>query len=337
MRLRLAFALLALTAALNACEVKGGASVPVPVTAGGTKPTAAATPAPPPTPPPTAAFAAKQDKPHGIALDKDFVYWANNGDMTIMRAPKAGGAPQKLTTVSQNTDNVVVDDQFVYFNSWDGKSLAGSQTGKLWKVAKAGGTATELVPTGMALPSKMAIDATYIYWSDHRAVSRIPKAGGAVTKLNAAYEEAEGITLDDQNIYFLGRKANSLELVKMSKEGGAVTVLVASVNGADITADATNVYYWRWDHDVKKLWKVPKAGGPFVAIGEAIEENRMILVGDSIYGISGSNSALWKSPVSGGAVTTLAKVKHGGFGFVGDETHIYWTDSQDGEVWRIAR
>jgi hypothetical protein len=109
-------------------------------------------------------LAAMQSYPEGIALDSANVYWATSG--TVMKVPIGGGQPQTLALapginpgwggIDVDT-GIAVDGANVYFADYQGRAIK--------KVPIDGGSAV-VVAKG-TYPLGIALDDTYVYWTDH--------------------------------------------------------------------------------------------------------------------------------------------------------------------------
>ncbi len=70
----------------------------------------------------------------GIAVDASFVYWADEGQSAIFRAPKGGGAPEAIATHVVRPFAITTDDVAIYFTT-QGSDQTGPQ-GTVMKLAK---------------------------------------------------------------------------------------------------------------------------------------------------------------------------------------------------------
>jgi len=118
-----------------------------------------------------------QNHPLRIAVDAQNVYWTTTGsgkkDGTVMKAPRAGGAPVKLAGEQWLPDNLVIDGRRVY-----------------WSMPKRGGNAVLSVTLDGIEPltlaqdvgdvKSLAVDASYLYIGTQKAVKRVPRKGGPV-------------------------------------------------------------------------------------------------------------------------------------------------------------
>jgi hypothetical protein len=71
-------------------------------------------------------------KPYGIALDKDNVYWTNQGDNTVMKAPKAGGAARRVATLQNKPGAIAVDATHLY---WINEGGAAPNLGSIMRIS----------------------------------------------------------------------------------------------------------------------------------------------------------------------------------------------------------
>jgi hypothetical protein len=73
-------------------------------------------------------IAGSQRDPCGVAVDELFVYWANQADGTLMRAPIAGGIPVTIVSEQPQPEFVAIDAVNIYWTN--------SGDGTIWRVAK---------------------------------------------------------------------------------------------------------------------------------------------------------------------------------------------------------
>jgi len=73
-------------------------------------------------------------KPYGLALDKDNVYWTNQGDNTVMKAPKAGGEAHKVATGQSKPGAIAVDATHIY---WINEGGQAPNLGSIMRISKA--------------------------------------------------------------------------------------------------------------------------------------------------------------------------------------------------------
>lgn len=138
--------------------------------------------------------------PQGIALDAGNVYWTENG--TVMKASKSGGAPVTIASGQGNPLAIAVDANNVYWTNYSG--------GEVMQAALGGGTPIALATMGKAQPSFLALDATTVYFTtaeiNNGAVMKVPKGGGALTKLapeaGQNLGKAQGIAVDASGVYW---------------------------------------------------------------------------------------------------------------------------------------
>ena len=66
------------------------------------------------------------NQPSGIALDKDAVYWTNQGDNTVMKLNKADGSTHVVARKQNVPGAIAVDKTHVYWINEGGSSTPGS-------------------------------------------------------------------------------------------------------------------------------------------------------------------------------------------------------------------
>jgi hypothetical protein len=198
-----------------------------------------------------------------LAIDDKYVYRSDGGN--IMRVPKSGGASEKLIPNAPKPDEIVMDDENIYWVVWGGE---GSPPEPIMYAPKKGGEAKPLTPKYLGT-SGIAIDKEFVYWMSGDGIRKISKSGGDVSEVfhNSSKSSSLGLRSDADNFYFCQMASNGHSaLMKMSKKTNEVTQLAPSINHTmDFIVDDLNVYYF---DNVKgegsfgpiALMKVAKAG-----------------------------------------------------------------------------
>jgi hypothetical protein len=100
-----------------------------------------------------------QMSPGAIATDDTAIFWANEGDHTIMRAPFVGAGPAPLLTAPAAVTALLVNDGTLYYGAGPGS----------YEVATVGGAPATLMtfPTcRTSRPGALAIDVDHLYQTD---------------------------------------------------------------------------------------------------------------------------------------------------------------------------
>jgi hypothetical protein len=145
-------------------------------------------------------FADAQNIPHSLVVDEQFVYWVTPS--SILKQAKSGGQPQVIYQASdrEGVDELAQDTENLYF----GFRGAGESRWALRKVSKQGGEPQTLVKTYSLKP--VAVDETNVYFVDEEsmmkdAFCKVPKNGGAVTRLDYGY--ASGVIAQSKTQVYL--------------------------------------------------------------------------------------------------------------------------------------
>jgi hypothetical protein len=134
--------------------------------------------------------------------------------------------PSDQILVAANTDDMAIDDDFVYFLSTAGGTVS--------RVSKAGGSPTPLA-TGQPQPVRLAVDTQFVYFTNQLgAVMRMSKTGGDAAPF-AAGNKPRGIALDSDTVYYAN--TGTKQILSAKKADGAPGVV------ASLDAIATELIY----------------------------------------------------------------------------------------------
>jgi sugar lactone lactonase YvrE len=177
----------------------------------------------------------------GLATDGDSLYFGELRDKAnrVMRLPIAGGKATELaSTVNDAVRLFAVDGLHVYW-------LASS---KILKVAKSGGTASELAQGTNVWG--MASNGAHLYWTDkgdgkaNGTVRRVPVAGGPVETLASGLTLPWGIAVDSTHAYWVTNADKTGSVMRVPTRGGPPETLAAQQDApVHIALDAGSVYW----------------------------------------------------------------------------------------------
>lgn len=180
------------------------------------------------------------NEPHAYALrmDDESIYWevvtsldVHAIDGEIRSIPKAGGSPTVLASAQAHPEgepgSFLVDDANVYWSN------AGDST--VMMVPKVGGTAPTVLAQASYAPL-IAVDTSYVYWSDGPAVHRIDKQTG---QSDVVYTPSNGV-------HQLAARGSSVYI--WSRSGADNVVYSLHVSADDFATPPTQLLTGR--HDV---------------------------------------------------------------------------------------
>lgn len=219
-------------------------------------------------------FASGQLQAIGIALDASHVYWANHaieGGIFYESLPVTPDDFNSLGGVIDSPEFLATDGQNVYYTTSPSSGL-----NVIAKVGVPGSATTEvtMLATSPQVPTGIAVDTTYVYWStksdadagtqavgmqdagtQNGQVLRIPITGVGLPTTLAEGEDARGAALDADYFYWVNPSNGTV--MKVPLEGGDGGIVVASDQPAPVwvAVDDSGIY---WVNGDGKLWGMAK-------------------------------------------------------------------------------
>jgi GH25 family lysozyme M1 (1,4-beta-N-acetylmuramidase) len=222
--------------------------------------------------------------PSSLAADGTNIYWTEyNGGGLVRQVSRSGGTITTLVGGLTITRSVMLSGTNVYF-------YAQSQSIPSFQVIPKGGGASQAIISGISQSvDYSATDGTNIYWTEYSGnVRSVPITGGSVTTLAMGVLYADGIAVDNSNVYWTTANAFG-PIWKVSKVGGVPQQLNTSSGTPGVAADGISVF-----------WTDPNyyAGG-----------------------------AVLKAQVTTGAVTALTAGSIDPWALAVDANYAYWTEN----------
>ena len=137
--------------------------------------------------------------PTGIALDDTSVYWCNQRDGAVRKAPRAGLAngqqPITVASVASGVASLVRDGDVLFFTLLDGSVM---------RVSVTGGNTQTIFKGQNGMARGIAVDSRFVYWVDvaRGTLSRAPKGGGPAEILASAQVAPEFVAVDESAAYW---------------------------------------------------------------------------------------------------------------------------------------
>lgn len=314
---------------------------------------------------PPEAFATGQGKPWGVAVDDAYVYWTNEGDENVMRAPKAGGPAVVIARDQAEPHRILVDSTNVI---WHNANFANAQKGdagadvyEITSLAKStiaqGGAPRKVedVQTGKSARSiaiaKTPDDQLWSTWPDRlRRNNREDSSNAKDIVRPLDPREPTALAVDDVNVYFFLQQPEQVWSAPKTADGGttdagrSIATLDNLVEVADMAADGTALYIVTIGGAVLAL--PTPAGGTATQLATGYAFPRSVVVDDTYVYFTHSSGT---ETDTDGAVVMLAKSGAAAIGLATgqnrprgiavdvepDGSHtVYWATYGDGKIWR---
>ncbi len=210
------------------------------------------------------------ERPVGLLVDGEMVYWSDQNIGFVARVPAAGGTPDLVARVQDPTDILRIGDRLYW----------GEPRGAAIQSRTVTGGPIEILPIG-TYPANFtfitATDGIDLFWVDSgaRTISTMPAGGGTITVLATGQESVHALKATGGFLFWTstidGWSEGAVgQVVAMNLATGATSVLASAPGGSlALAVDATHVYWSGWagtlahalDGGASSLHRVPLTGG----------------------------------------------------------------------------
>ncbi len=281
------------------------------------------------------ALVTGQNTPDAILLDATSVYWVNKVPDTgkVLKVAKTGGPPMTIAAMQNNPSSLALDGTFVYWTNFVNNG----------NVAKAPVSASGFVivlASNQNQPRSIVVDGATgtAYWTNfgNGTLSQVNLANNASKAIFFGQSGPSGLANDADNLYWTN--ANDGTVRRGTRQQNVSTVGSGKGIPLRLVVDTTSAF-WTTATGVSVL-TAPLPSGATVTLASGLIANAwgIALSGPDVYfTANGPNGAVLKVPRAGGAVTTVASQQAGPNSVAIDEKAVYWTNSLDGTVMKLAK
>lgn len=307
--------------------------------------------------------------PYALAVESDFVYFADQDGGAILRVPASGGDAVALVSDLLEPADIAVSGGFVYFTElgppWMGsvrrvaseggppRTLAGERYhpfGLVVDAVDAENGAAPLCPDlvgarrcALRLRATAQLDGA-VYWTnfgsgDRGTIEGISVAGYPVA-LASGQSPRLGLALHEGFLYW----TNYLEgtIAKMPIEGGTPVVLASGQDRPWLgLAVSLGYVYWTNSSSGEGTGSVARVGLDGGDV-EQIANNQGLPAGiavddEFVYWTDSINDAVWRATLDGSEAIVLAADQLGAWDIVVTNDAVYWTNRRGGTVMRLQK
>jgi len=249
--------------------------------------------------------AAAPGQPRALAADRDAIYWVTYQG-AVMRAPRAGGAPQLLAHAPRGLSAMALEGGAVAWTCYD--------CGGIGRVGAAGGPAVD-VASDRHHPIAIAARAGELYFADDDGVHVVAAGGGPVRRLASLGGAPHALAVDDEAVYALAAAPGGDRLVRVPLAGGAVELLVDGLDAADqLAVDGEWVYVLDEEPDADfpnargEVWRTPRRAGRGgrERLAAGLMSPNGLAVGAGFAWFAYADGRVARVPVDGGSVEIVA-------------------------------
>ncbi|MDZ7578339.1 MAG: DUF5050 domain-containing protein [Candidatus Nanopelagicales bacterium] len=188
---------------------------------------------------PDQSFITGASGPTGIALDDDYIYWANNDANTIGRA-KLNGTSVNQSFITSDSDpfGVAVTGDYIYWTN-----LGAGTIGR----ARLDGSGTnQSFITGAALPTGIAIDDDHVYWANF-GTNALGRANLDGTSVNQSFITGAsgpfGVAVTGDHIYWTNQGSGTIGRARLDGSGKKQSFITGASGPFGVAIGGDHVYW----------------------------------------------------------------------------------------------
>ncbi len=241
-----------------------------------------------------------------VVQDGEWVYWTNNGDGTVRRAPLGGGSTETLSSAGTNSQpfGLAVDDQAVY---WTDKYLG--TVSRFVRLDRA----TTVLAAQQGHPTWIVESDNALFWLDYGAESSegyvtesgslmsMPVGGAPPRRLVAKLNQPWGLAVDGNYVYWTILQSpidqNDGSVWRMPRNGGSPELIAAGQFAPRGMAVRDNQVCWaNWGYSPSLSTGMRTAGAivcetlgdqPITVAADQLEPFSVALLGEVVYWTGG--------------------------------------------------
>jgi hypothetical protein len=274
------------------------------------------------------SVASQLGQSNGIALDSNYVYWANitgpqNGPGSVMKCALVGcTTPTKLATGSNAPWDVAVNGSYVFWT--------GAGDGSINR-ANLDGTNQKAIVTGQFGPWPIAIDGSFVYWGENVGSGVIGKAAFDGTGVqNLATGQADTQALIVVNGLAIWANVGSMTVASCATGGCGLTPnnIATSANTAYVAADGNYVYWTDYTASAVRRAGLNGSNPTSLVTGQSDCNGPIVVDAQGIYWEANGN--IMRAALDGTQVKVLAPSQSTTNGLAVNATAVYWSNILSG-------
>lgn len=198
-------------------------------------------------------IATGQLSPTGIAVDATDVYWANQGDGTVVKCPRsgcAGASPTVLASGQPSPRGVAVDSTTLYWMTSPATDAGSTFNARVVSCPKSGctGSPTLIVERSVFYANDVHIDGDTLYYTAWPEVGTCPKTGCPANTPTFITSGAGPMSVEVAGtLIYLSRFGSSRVESCTLPACNSPTTLVSGVRATGIAIDGTSLFATDYD------------------------------------------------------------------------------------------
>jgi len=292
-------------------------------------------------------LARDQGHPRSLAVDDVYVYWIDEDDSTIRRAPKAGGGAAQIILPKDDAVRRVlaVDLAHVYwFEAPADPMMTPGLKSRVVRMKKGGGTTEELwrIDTTDPEPSDIALDGTTVFFTiaNWRDVYQVDKVSKEAKKIADNEGNVHAITLDSTHAYWTNDGAGQTvqRYERLTAPNMITPFTPPQDHPSDITNDANTVFWLTEGGSVVSLDKAKPLATPNEIASGQYKPTSIAVDDEYVYWTNAGDGTIMRALKTGTAEPEVVADGQNYPDFIAiDETHIYWAAYDGGRVYAMKK